>query len=192
MKIRLALLILCLSSLLVNAEIVEIANYIDGFDRQKSIKMNIKDGKPTSIIIPCEREDESVGYILQPINFLFALVDYLNDMKQKYIEWTDVTIENGVQTYQKDLPSSGFPFGFLWYNPEERNGKSDVTASWYYSEDSNIIVASAKNVFDSNSYDKENFYLSFSSVEDIDNLLNAISKKNIKAPTPTTVDDLFK
>lgn len=188
-------LLLCLSLLcgilLSHAQTVEIAKYNDGFGRERVIQMTLKNNNPSSIIIPCEKDDGSDAYILQPINYLFALEAYLAEIKGKYAEWTEVAVSNEVKEYEKELPASGYLYGFLWYNPEQRYGSSGLKATWKYSQDNNLMVATAKVVDNSGSSEIANFQISFSCVNDIDMLLDAISTSNIKAHTPSNTDSLF-
>lgn len=174
------------------AEIVELANYQDGLGRERVIKLVLKEDRPSSVIIPCEKDDGSEGYVLQPLNYLFAVETYLNEIREKYIEWTNIAIANGVEEHEKKFSASGYLYGFIWYNPERRHGSSELNATWKYSQDRNIVEATAKVVDVDGSYEIATFNLTFSCPKDIDMLLEAISDSNIKSHTPVTSDSLFE
>lgn len=192
MKAILFCILLVLSALTANAEVVEIANFTDGFGQERSVKMILADGKPKTIFFPCEKEDGSLAFIYQPIDYVFMLESYLTEICEKYIEWTKVAMANGVEEYEKELPSSGYPCGFYWQNPDPRYGASALKAVWKYGPDKNMMEVKAK-VWDCNgSYENANFVLKLPCLLDINSLLEAISESNIKAHTPKSVDDLFK
>ena len=81
MKTLLSLILLFLISTVANAEIVELAKYQDGFGRERTVKLVLKGDQPSAVIIPCEKDDGSEGFVYQPINYLFAVESYL---KRKY------------------------------------------------------------------------------------------------------------
>ena len=192
MKTLLSLILLFLISTVANAEIVELAKYQDGFGRERTVKVVLKGDQPSAVIIPCEKDDGSEGFVYQPINYLFAVESYLKEIHEKYLEWTQTAIDNGVKEYEKKFGASGYLYGFLWYNPDRRYGSSELNAVWKYSQDMNIVEATAKVVDNNGSYEIANFNLTFSCSKDIDMLLESISDSNIKSHTPVTTDNLFR
>ena len=189
-----AMLLLSLVCFIAKSETIELANFQDGFGKEQSIKLALEDGKPWAVIIPCQKEDETYGFIVQPINYVFALESYLNEIKEKYNEWTQTAISNGIDEYEKKFMASGYQYGFIWFNPEKRQGISGLNAVWKYDKDKdiNLVELDAKVVDTLGSYEITTFKLRFLRVEDIDCILNAISQSNIKAHTPVTADSLFK
>ena len=154
--------------------------------------MVLKEDKPSAVIIPCEKDDGSEGFLFQPISYLFAVESYFEKIRDKYIEWTQTAFSNGVEEYEKKFAASGYLFGFYWFNPEMRLGSSELNAIWRLSQDRNIVEATAKVIDDNGSHEIAIFHLSFSSPKDIDMILEAISKANIKSHTPQTIDSLFQ
>ena len=191
MKLFLIPLFLICGCIFANAEIIEIANYKDGVGMEKSVKLFLKNNKASSIIISCETDNGSKGYVIQPINYVFALESYLNEIKDKYIEWTQTAISNEIEEYEKKLPAYGYQYGFMWYNPVERRGSSEFNAVWKYSKDSNMVIVSAKVIDSLGSYETAIFNLQFSNPTDIEMMIDAISESNIKSHIPTSIDSLF-
>lgn len=194
MRIFLPMLLLSLVCFMAKSETIELANFQDGFGKEQSIKLALDDDKPLAVIIPCQKEDDTYGFIVQPINYVFAIESYLNEIKEKYKEWTQTAISNGIEEYEKNFMASGYQYGFIWFNPEKRQGLSGLNAVWKYDKDKDInqIELHAKVVDTLGSCEITTFKLLFLSIEDIECILDAISQSNIKAHTPVTVDSLFK
>lgn len=191
MKALLIQIFLLLGWISANAEIIEIANYHDGLGTEMSIKMFMKENKPSSIIISCDTEDGNTGYIIQPINYLFALDNYLKEIKEKYVEWVSIAKSNEIDEYEKKFSASGYQYGFMWYSPDKRQGSSELNAIWKHTKDSDLVVVSAKVIDTLGSYETAVFHIMFSSLKDIEMMLDAISNSNIKSHTPTSIDSLF-
>jgi len=126
-------------------------------------------------------------------------ISAINEAKDKYIEWSNVAKENNVSELEKSMSISPKVGGYFFYG--DWNFQYIVNPSVYFKifKKDNIIkhflvINTGKLQSSSNQFMKvDGFVLVFSSVEEIDNFLETISRQklNIFFNKPKA-KDLFK
>lgn len=129
-------------------------------------------------------------------NDLPAFRQTLTDLRDKFVEWKNVAIENNVTDMTKE-----FPFSF------KRMTISWLGTKWYFSynniltplfmilKDGNcVMVLYKKATSSSNQYIDQKVYFVLQEKEEFDNLLNVITEENINSylNRRSNSEDLFK
>lgn len=129
-----------------------------------------------SLYIGCTPDESREVHIVVDKKQYGDFVAFINNVKQKYIEWDSVAKANGVTDLKKDMGFYSPKFSVAW-----------KSSQWWWSfghkagvrflilEGKSVAVMSKKVKSSKNEYIDETFYLTFASVEDFEELLSAIN-----------------
>ena len=194
MKKIIAALVLCIVSTLCFGQ-EKIGTYHSNyFDTNFYVRYSEKTGK-YYIQIMGETAIKYCCFIVEDIdNFRTSL----SDAKDKYAEWVKVAKENNVKATIKDMDIKFSKGVFAWYDGEWHLNFDAVPKPRFLSTstgDYNFLLFLGEEFSASdNQYITEKAYWAFSSVSEIEELLNLISQETLQKflDSKEPKDDLFK
>ena len=173
-------------------------SYFDG--KNYNIGVSDVNGEEFRYYIDCaswEDDTDVVGISFKSTK-IQEFQDRMNEIKNKYVEWSNTAKQNGVTNFDKNfdikLPRVDC---FFRYGDYHFSFNRAPNAYFKVTTDGECYaIISIKNLQASdNQYIKhDGLFMIFSSDEEIDDFINAIDKKHVieKAEKKTNTDDLFK
>lgn len=198
MKKTLSALMLCLVSLTSFGE-----NYgtwhSSLFKKDYTVELSASTRKPNSfnLTIGAEAEHSSttINIFLEGESEVTRLREALIQIRDKYVEWKQIAIDNDVTEMNKEIGVSLPPVTVAWYGSkwwfsfnQRFTPKFNISDGKYYVSIFKTLKSS------SNEYITEKFYMFFSDVEDFNSLIELLDMDKINNYLHKTddVENLFK
>jgi hypothetical protein len=186
MKLKLLCLIAgILATIGVRAEIA-ISDYTNSHGESFRVSLLTKNDKPYRISIECETKDKSKGEIWIKPSDVQKFQDALISLKAKYEEWDAIAKKNNVAKASKDMPIKFPKVELVWGHTTTFFANDSFKAKWVLSSPVEFVVCIANVKASNNRFANETFILRFYCVEDVQNLIDALSQDKIDASMRTS------
>ena len=173
-------------------------SYFDG--KNYNIEVSDVNGEEFRYYIDCaswEDDTDVVGISFKSTK-IQEFQDRMNEIKNKYVEWSNTAKQNGVTNFDKNFDIK-LPRVDCFFRYGDYHFSFNRVPNAYFKVTTDgecYAIISIKNLQASdNQYIKhDGLFMIFSSDEEIDDFINAIDKKHVieKAEKKTNTDDLFK
>jgi hypothetical protein len=182
-----------------NAETVKIGNYYTSyFKAEKEVwaSKNSDGLYDVMIFVAGEYSESTVAFRVKGEN-LQSFINSLMLIKQKFVEWDNVAKQNNVKKIVKKFDITFPRVTIAWYGTDwyfSFNHKLEPNFMVLESEGTSHVVFQSKVISSTNEYIDQEYYLVFSSAEEIDSLISIIKPENIKIKMEQkdSQADLFK
>ena len=192
------LMVATMSYVCTNAQQTIDSYYTSYFGKEKSIQASKNSNGIYNVWIDVageyDKDDVSIGIEGEDIP---AFINALHQIKQKYAEWDNVAKQNNVKKISKDFEITFPRVTVAWYGSKWFFAFKHILSPRFMvleSTGSSYIVFSDKVQASSNEYIDQKYYLVFSSVNEVNDLISKISPDSIKAKMEqkNSQADLFK
>lgn len=193
MKKFLAVLVLCFSVLILKAQ-KPIGNYYNEyFGKTFPLRADTVDGDTWLYIGIHSWENEEAFISLVGEANIQAFVESLTKVRDKYVEWRKIAIDNNVQEFSKAFDIEFPPVNIAWYTDDWNFNFGHDLAPFFAILDGRRIVACFHSEVSSssNEYVSTKYYLIFESKRDFDSLLSMIRPEVVKRKL-NNLDTLFQ
>lgn len=198
MKITIVTLLFLFCAMSASFAIKTVGTYsLSYFDKEYSIEASeIKNDKFTVYLGVSGAKETRTTMIGVESKNIEAFVQFLTQMKEKFVEWSDVAKENNVKDMSKDMDFKSPSTTICWYGSD-----------WFFSFDQKleptfkirdngekIAFIYKKVTASSNQYIDESIYWVFSTPEEFDALIEQLNVEKIMAKLQNTqkASDIFK
>lgn len=182
-KLTLLILITLLTNLKINAE-EKIASWnCSFFDKTYDIQCtDPKENNDFTIYIQVSAKEEyTKAYLSFKKKDIPELIVFLQNIKNKYIEWSNTAKENNILNINKEMNYKTPSCTVCWYGSKWWFSFSHkLIPTFMILKDGTSIISMAKKVTaSSNKYIDEHIYFVFSNTEEIDDLIEKLNIDNI-------------
>lgn len=158
---------------------------IDSYSNSHGDSFNVvlltKKDKPYRVSIECETKGNSKGEIWIKPSDVGKFRDALVSLKAKYAEWNETAKENNITDVSKDMPVKFPKVEFVWGISTTFFANGTFKAQWVYKPIINFVLCMANVKASDNRFVDEMFIIRFYNIDDIQNLINALSQEKIDA-----------
>lgn len=196
---KLLSLILMLTAFMARAEFVKVAEFTDTYGTHE-VGVLITE-KNQLVAVDFDSSTDAQITLLYSFSQLNDLISFFKQVKDKYVEWTKVAIDNHVTEITKRMPLESPTAMAVWSANDEVYATNDeVVISPLFSNDGDsgtkFHVFNAISIVDSdNSSVTNTVHLNFSNAMQIQGLINALNPQRLRNAAngrDRTVDQLFK
>lgn len=162
-----------------------ISEYVNS--HQESFKVNLiaKNEKPYRISLACESKGGDGEIWIKPSD-VEKFRAALSAVKSKFEEWNKIAKENNITQASKEM-SIKFPkVEFVWGATTTFFATDKFKAMWGLKSPVEFVLCTAYVTASNNQFAEETFIISFYSIQDVQNLLDALSQEKIDAAIKTT------
>lgn len=163
---------------------------------KKELKVSalMKDGKFYCIEIDCPIKGVGNGFIWVKQKDVDKFRNALIELQAKFDEWKKIAIENNVKDMDKEMPVKFPKVTYCWQLRDSYFATNSPCKFIFAKSDKTIFTClSYKAVDDTNKYIDERFTLVFYSSEEIQSLVDLLSKEKIDSAIGNPANsDLFK
>lgn len=176
---KLFLLIVALMSTIGLYAHLPIAEFTNSHDESFKVVLLVKNDKPYRVSVNCETTNKSNGEIwLKPEN-VAKFRDALVLLKTKYEEWDETAKTNNITEANKDMPIKFPKVEFVWGHSTTFFANDSFKAKWILKSPAEIVLCTASVTASDNRFANETFVIRFYNVQDIQNLIDALSQDKI-------------
>lgn len=164
---------------------VTISEFINSHNDSFSVNLLTKDGKPYRISLDCESTGGD-GYVWIELSEIGKFRDALSSVKSKYKEWDTIAKENDVMEASKEMPIKFPNVEFIWGHTTTFFAFDSFKAKWFIHSPSEFVLCLASVKASNNQFAKNTFSIRFYEIEDVQNLIDALSQDKIDAAIKKT------
>ncbi|MGN0206086.1 MAG: hypothetical protein ACI4BC_02475 [Muribaculaceae bacterium] len=184
MKKIIALILGILASISMQAQI-EISQYINSHDQSFNVSLIVKNDKPYRVSIACESKGGNGEIWIKPSD-VGKFRDALVELKSKFEEWDNIAKRSNVNEANKDMPIKFPKVEFVWGHTTTFFANDAFKAKWILKSPVEFVLCVASVKASNNRFASETFDIRFYSIQDVQNLIDALSQDKIDTAIKTT------
>lgn len=162
-----------------------ISEYVNSHGQSFKVRLLIKNDKPYRVSLACEAKGGAGSIWIKPSD-VGKFRDALVALKSKFEEWDNTAKENNVNEANKDMPIKFPKVEFVWGISTSFFADAAFKAKWILSSPVEFVLCMARVTASNNQFVKETFTIRFYSIQDVQNLIDALTQDKIDAAIRTT------
>lgn len=161
-----------------------ISEYVNSHNQTFKVTLLVKNDKPYRISLACESKGGDGEIWIKPSD-VGKFRDALITLKSKFKEWDNTAKENNVKDANKDMPIKFPKMEFVWGRSTTFFANAAFKAKWVLNSPVEFVLCMASVTASNNQFAKENFTIRFYSIQDVQNLIDALTQDKIDASIRT-------
>lgn len=179
MKKIISLLLGALFIISVQAQ-VSVSEYTNSLGQSFKVDLLLKKDKPYRVTIECKTKTGE-GEIWLKLSEVSKFRKSLSELKSKFEEWDKVAKDKGVTDASKDMPVKFPRVEFVWGLSTKFFADDTFKPRWVIKSPVEMVLCMAFVKAWNNEFAKESFSIDFYSIQDVQNLIDALSQEKIDA-----------
>lgn len=155
-----------------------ISEYVNSHGQSFKVNLLSKNEKPYRISLACESKGGDGEIWIKPSE-ISKLRDALIALKSKFEEWNNTAKENNVKEANKDMPIKFPKVEFVWGCSTTFFANAAFKAKWVLNTPVEFVLCLASVTASNNHFAKDTFTIRFYSIQDVQNLIDALSQEKI-------------
>lgn len=162
-----------------------ISEFINSHNDSFKVNLLTKDDKPYRISIACESTGGDGEIWIEPSE-IGEFRNALSAVKSKFEEWDSIAKENDVKEASKEMPIKFPKVEFVWGYTTTFFAFDSFKAKWFLRSPVEFVLCIASVKASNNQFAKNTFSIRFYEIQDVQNLIDALSQDKIDAAIKTT------
>lgn len=162
-----------------------ISEYVNSHDQAFKVNLLIKNDKPYRVSIACESKGGDGNIWIKPSD-VAKFRTALSTLKTKFEEWDMVARNNNVTEASKDMPIKFPKVEFVWGRTTTFFASDAFKAKWVLNSPAEFVLCMALVTASNNQFAKETFTIVFYTIQDVQNLIDALSQDKIDTAIRTS------
>lgn len=160
---------------------IAISDFSNSHGDSFKVTLLTKKEKPYRVAIECETKGYSKGEIWIKPSDVQKFRDALIALKSKYEEWDSTAKKNNITEAHKDMPIKFPKVEFVWGHSTTFFANDSFKVRWGLKSPISFVLCIAIVDASNNQFAKETFSIKFFSIEDVQNMIDALSQSKIDA-----------